>query len=110
MTTLLLIDTHRHEVAAEYTQGTHGAKVVVHNQTLLEIINACGIAVSRKKFGTNKSYIFTTDEPNLFARAFKEEFVAHRKGYYWVKKEDYTGPEGEFQKALKYVLGALNRE
>jgi hypothetical protein len=109
MTELLLIDSHRHEIAAEYTQSTLGGKVVVHNQTLLEIINTCGIAVSRKEFGTNKSYIFTTDEANLFARAFTEEFVAHRQGYYWVKKEDYTGPEGEFQKALKYVLGAFNR-
>jgi hypothetical protein len=105
MTTLLLIDTYRHEVAAEYIKNGHEKKVVVHDTYLLDIINACGIAVSKRNFGADKSYIYTTDEPNLFARAFIEEFMAGRAGYYWVKKEDYTGPEGEFQKALKYVLG-----
>jgi len=113
MTTLLLIDPYKHEIAAEFTKQANEEKVVVYSSDLIHSINTRGIAIPGGFAGMkHKShYVYLTAEPNLFAMAFREEYFRHglmQQGYYWVKKEDYTGPKGEFQKALKYVLGALH--
>jgi hypothetical protein len=112
MSVSLLIHPNTHVPAAELIQNETGTQVVLHDTWLLQIIKVNGIAVPRG-FAPNKPYIFPTDLPDLFARAFTEHFFPHgltQAGFYWIKKEDYTGPEGEFQKALTSVLEALKKQ
>jgi hypothetical protein len=115
MTTLLLIDPYEHEIAAVFTEQANEKKVVVYNSMLIHSIKTTGIAVPGGFAGMKHKthYIYLNAEPNLFARAFREEYYPHglmQQGYYWVKKEDYTGPEGEYQKALKFMMGAFKKE
>jgi hypothetical protein len=115
MGTLLLIDPYKHEIAAEFTQDANEERVVVYNSMLIRSINTCGIAIPGGFAGMkHKShYIYLTAEPNLFSKAFREEYYRHglmQQGYYWVKKENYTGPEGEYLKALNFVMGAFKKE
>ncbi|MGE0197407.1 MAG: hypothetical protein AB7N99_08875 [Simkaniaceae bacterium] len=109
-THLYLINPKTHEIAAKYHEYENGSKTVeVLDRWLLQGLSSVGIAVPGG-FANGKHYIYPTDEQALFAKAFKEEYFAHgltQKGYYWVKQEDYTGPEGEIQKALDYVLRAI---
>jgi hypothetical protein len=109
-THLYLIDPKTHEISAKYHEYANGRKTVeVLDRWLLQGLSSVGIAVPGR-FANGKHYIYPTDEQSLFAKAFKEEYFAHgltQKGYYWVKQEDYTSPEGEIQKALDYVLRAI---
>ena len=111
MSVSLLIHPNTHEPAAELIQDETGRRVVLHDKWLLQILTANGIAVPGG-FTKNKHYIFPTDMPDLFARAFTEQFFPHglmQGGFYWIKKENYTGPEGEIQKALTCVLEAVKK-
>lgn len=111
-TTLLLIHPKTHEIAAKYYERSDGYKSVeVLDRWLLAGLSSVGIAVPGG-FANGKHYIYPTDEQDLFARAFQEEYFPHglmQKGYYWVKEKDYTNPEGEIQKALIPVLEALKK-
>lgn len=106
-TALLLIHPQTHNVSARYTEKS----VAVLDSWLLHGLSYNGIAVPGGFDPGGKHYIYPTDEPKLFARAFKEEFFCHglmQAGYYWIKEEDYIGPKEEVEKALKHVLEALS--
>lgn len=107
-----LIDPSTHEAAAKLIESKGKQTIEVYDRWLLQGLSVNGIAVPGG-FINGKHYIYPTDNPEWFAKAFTEEFFRHglmQKGYYWVKEEEYTGPEGEIQKALKYVLEALNHK
>ena len=107
--TKLLIDPFSYEAAAKLSDEQGKQTVEVYNRWLLQGLSVNGIAVPGGFLPVRKHYVYPTDKPEWFAKAFTEEFFRHglmQKGYYWVKAEDYTGPEGEIQKAIKYVLEA----
>lgn len=108
----LLIDPTTHEAAAKLVDDQGKQSVEVYDSWLLQGLSVNGIAVPGG-FINGRHYIYPGDKPEWFAKAFSEEFFRHglmQKGYYWVKAEDYTGPEGEIKKALDYVLGAIKNK
>ena len=108
----LLIHPKTHEIAAKLTEDSGKQTVEVYDRWLLQGLSVNGIAVPGG-FINGKCYIYPTDKPEWFAKAFKEEYFRHglmQQGYYWVKKEDYSGPQGEIDKALNCVLKALKKK
>jgi hypothetical protein len=107
----LLINPRTHEVAAKLTEASGKQTVEVYEQWLLRGLSVNGIAVPGG-FIDGKCYILLTDKPEWFAKAFTEVYYRHglmQGGYYWVRQEDYTGPQGEIDKALRTVLEAFKK-
>ena len=108
----LLIDPSTHEAAAKLIEDKGRQTVEIYDRWLLQGLSVNGIAVPGG-FTNGKHYIYPTDYPELFAKAFTEEYFRHglmQRGYYWIKEEDYTGPEGEIQKAINRVLDAFKNK
>ena len=105
----LLISPSTHEIAAELSEE---GKVVIYEGRMLSRLTFNGIAVPKGFVDDiRKHYIYPTDDPYLFARAFQEEYFRHglmQGGYYWIKKEDYCGHYGEINKAIMNVFKAMN--
>jgi hypothetical protein len=107
MSSKVLIQPKTLTVAAELTENN---TVIIHDSKLLKILSSNGITVPPRD-GYGKSTIYPTDNPFLFAKAFVEQYFQHglmQGGYRWMPKAEYTGPEGETEKALRIVMKALD--
>ena len=107
MSSKVLIQPNTLTIAAELTENN---TVIIHDTKLLKILSSNGITVPPKD-GYGKTTIYPSDNPSLFAKAFVEQYFQHglmQGGYRWMSKAEYTGPEGEIEKALKIVMQALN--
>lgn len=120
-----LFDPHTQAIAAECTlQDGAPFQVTVDNTWFKAISEGSGIPLPPRLSDRQTKRICKEDDPELFAKAF---FAAFPKGgpyrkanwdeerrncyyakshCYWVKKEEYKGPKGEDQKAIKWVLEA----
>ena len=97
MSIQLLINSRIEKVAAELVSEK---SITIYEQWILDSVTETGITVTREfkaQFSTDWK-VYPSDDPAIFARAFKECYFKHglqQQGYYWKAKEGLTSRNGQ---------------